>query len=299
MMLNLKTTFDPRRLVLLLPFLALILFGCSEQPLGYIYRPIQRDAVSLARVTEDISSSLFDHVDLVVSLLEDASHTQNYKSIFPGEWRDTTIVDPLTGNTMQIFSRNYLDQTIQQLAFDLEPMPGAVRQPSDVGYSFFDFRNFLNGVTNEYYTDIYESLRLMIEYADERLDPHNVTGWFTIKRAVAFEEEIDLGEFGSYSYTYWMYPEWVIYIDYFSVDELDHSARLVIEGTFPHDDEAGDFRDDHVSGEIIVKADGQGYGEINLFGEPAARIYFTGRGAGFEGYFTLHSQNHSERHEFE
>ena len=286
-----KSSLTLIRFALILSFLAAGMFSCSEEPLGYIYRPTQKDEVDLARHTERVVSSMYDHLDEVVTLLDEASHTTDYMAILPGGWQAVTEV---VGG----FRRNYLDRTYQMLIFDSNPMSGAIRTPSNIEYYYTSLINFENWRTGEFYTDIDEYMHLTVEYAEGRTDLKNVEGWFNIKRSIKFEEEVET-EYGSYTWTYYQYPTWIIRIEDFSIDPYDQHARLVIEGTFPHLDEINQYREDHVSGEISISEDGVGVGEMYLYGEPAVRIYFTGRGAGFEGYFRLQSQDYSKIHKFE
>jgi len=247
----------------------------------------ERDTVSI----EDIGSVEADAVDVL-------------DTIFVVDGTDTLdillAINKLDLDTLYL--HNYLDQKYEILEIDKDPLEGAVRTPSNLDYRFIELRNFFNQRTSEFYVDIYESSHLIIEYADgenpgDRKDPQNVNGWLDITRAVPFEETIDLGDF-EYDYTYYQYPTWVMNIKDFTIDPYDHSAKIRIEGTFPHVDEAENYRKDHVSGEINIYSNGKGTGVMSLFGEPIALLHFIGRGAGFTGYFTMHKQDHERKHDF-
>jgi len=296
-MSRLKSNLILIKLTIALFFLTAGLFSCAEQPTGYIYRPTQRDEVAVSRLVENVVSSLYDNMDLSVGFLEDASHTNNYATILPAGWQAIPFVDTTSGAPYTLYFHNFLDQKYQSIRFDKNPLEGAVRMPSDIEYSFLKLRNFFNERSFEFYMDVDEYIHLVVEYSQNRNDPHHVEGWFDIKRAVEFEEEIQIGDYIS-TYEYYMYPTWVIRIEDFSTDALDHSARLIIEGTFPHRDEIDNFQNDHVTGDITMQANGTGSGEIRLYGKPISRVYFTSRGAGFEGYFTLYSQDHYWIHDF-
>ena len=296
-MRNHNPLFSFIKLTLVLSFFAVGLIGCAEQPLGYIYRPTQSDEVTLARTATDVISSIYDHMDLATRLLEDASRTNRWDTILPPGWVEGYDMD-----LGLMYFHNYLDQKYEFLLIDKDPLPGAVRTPSDIEYRYMELRNFLNTRTWEYYIDIYERSTLKIEYADDenpgdRRDPYNVQGWLDITRALPFEETIVFDDY-EYDYTYYEYPTWVLHIENFSIDPSDHRARIQIEGTLPHRDETEKYREDHVTGKIVIHADGTGSGELSLYGEPVVIIHFLNRGAGFTGYFTLHSQDHDQRHTF-
>ncbi len=319
---------------LLLSFLMLGMIGCEEQPLGYIYRPSTSDESSVARIASNMVSSMYDHLDMATGFLEDASHTNRYDTILPAGWveeykivssqADTVaisfdlstieadrvdIVDTLDNmlaiiilDLDTLYFHNHLDQKQQFLHFDRIPLSGAVRTPSSIEYGYNAFCNFFNYRSSSWYLDIYESSHLIIEYADknavgDRQDPNHVQGWAEMTRAVKFEETIDLGDI-EYDYVYYEYPTWIIRIEDFSTDPFDQSSRLVIEGTFPHSDDIDNYREDHVSGVVEIGSDGVGQGEISLYGKPIVKLYFTGRSAGFNGYFTLENQNHGHNIDF-
>ncbi|NQU04850.1 MAG: hypothetical protein HQ568_02055, partial [Calditrichaeota bacterium] len=310
--------------------------GCEEQPLGYIYRPSTSDESSVARIASKMVSSMYDHIDMAVGFLEDASHTNRYDTILPAGWVEDYIIISSVDSTVAIdydlttinadridildtldnmlairivldldtlYIHNHLDQKLQGLRFDTDPIAGAVRTPSNIEYGFNAYRNFENFRTGSYYLDIYESSHLIIEYADmdavgDRRDPNHVQGWAEMTRAVKFEETINPGTDGEFERVYYEYPTWIIGIENFSADQFDQNSRLVIEGTFPHLDDLDYYREDHVSGIIEIGPDGTGQGELSLYGEPIVRLYFTGRSAGFNGYFTLESQDHGQKIDF-
>lgn len=341
-MQNHTRAFNLIKYTFTLLLLAGVLIGCSEQPLGYIYRPTESDEVTLARTTTDVISSVFDHLDMAARFLEDASRTSRWDTILPAGWSelynitdsepDTVLIEEIGSieadrvvivdtifvvdgtDTLEIllainkvdldtlYWHNYLDQKYEILEIDKDPLETAVRTPSNLEYRFIELRNFFNSRTDQFYVDIYESSHIIIEYSSsenpgDRQDPHNVQGWLDITRAVEFEETIDYGDF-DYDYTYYEYPTWVLHIESYSINPQDHSAQIQIEGTFPHLDEADNYRKDHVTGEITIHGNGKGSGVVSLFGEPVALIYFTGRGAGFTGYFTMHKQDHERKHNF-
>ena len=283
--------------ILLLVITSALFIGCAEQPTGYVYRPLERDVVSMSRITVDVVSSLYDQLDIAVGFLEDASQTSNYATILPAGWMEAPMQDTLTGDWYTIYYYNYLDQSYQGLRFDKNPDPQAIRTPSNIEYQYTTLRNFFNERNSEFYIDIEQNQYMVIEYADNRQNPDLVEGWFSVRRAVEFIEEITIGDFET-TYSYYQYPSWIIRIKDYTTDPDDNAGRLIIEGTFPHRDELDNFRNDHVSGEITLKEDGSGSGEMRLFGEPVSKIHFTSRGAGFVGYFTLESEEHSLRHRF-
>ncbi|MCF7810132.1 hypothetical protein K9N50_03995 [bacterium] len=322
---NIKFTL---KIFLLASFLLIGLNACEEQPLGYVYRPDVSDEASVARVTAEIVSMMYDRLDMASGFLEDASHTNRYSTILPAGWveeynivsseNDTVAINfDLTSinadrvdvldtldNMLAIsivdldtfYTHNHLDNVLQKLSFDTEPVAGAVRTPSSLEYGYDDYRQFFNFRTSTFYRDINESSNMNIEYADnavvgDRQDPNHIQGWTQVTRSVAFSETIDLGDY-EYDYIYYEYPTWIMKIEKFSVDPTDQSSRILIEGTFPHNDDLDIYREDHVSGEIEIGANGVGEGEMSLYGKPIAKLYFTGRSAGFNGYFTLESQNY-------
>ena len=268
-----------RRTTLISLLLALLLFSCAEQPVGYIYRPIERDEVFLARLTGDVVSTMYVKMDAAVGYLENASHTSNYQTILPSGWLALSVTDSITGEQYTGYSRNYLDQQFHGLRFDKRPDPNAIRTPSDIEFSYVQIRNFPNSRTTGFYLDVDERMHMMVEYADSRQNPDFVQGWLNMTRAVEFEEEIDIGDGQTDTYSYYVYPLWIVRIENFSINPLDHSGHLIFEGTFPHQDEAGEYQNDHVSGEINIESDGTGRGEMSLYGDPVASINFTGRGS--------------------
>jgi hypothetical protein len=310
---------------------SILLFGlnaCEQQPLGYVYRPDVSDEASVAMVTAEVVSMIYDRLDMASGFLEDASHTNKYSTILPAGWvEDYTIVSSVNDTVAidfdltsinadrvdildtldnmlvirkvdldTLYMHNHLDKILQTLSFDNEPVAGAIRTPSSLEYGYDDYRNFFNFRTSTMYRDIYENSNINIEYADnaevgDRQDPNHIQGWAEITRSLQFIETINNGDF-EYDYVYYVYPTWVFRIEGFSVDPLDQSCRIAIEGTFPHNDDLNNYRDDHVSGVIEIGANGVGQGEMSLYGNPIAKLYFTGRSAGFNGYFTLESQNH-------
>ncbi len=280
-----------------LPVLAALLCSCAEQPVGYIFTPTQRDQVSLARTTVEMINALYSHTDQAAGFLDAAALTTDYSKILPEGWDSTLAVDPDDGTPYTLYLRNYLDKDFYFLRFDSDPMRGSVRSPSDLEYQFYESRSFQNVFTSDFYSDINEGRELVIEYTDGRQDPLNVDGWFNMWQSVAFEEEVDIGgQAGSYSYSYYLRVYWMFRIQDFSIDARDQRSRIVIDGTFPVYDEAGDYRQPHVSGEITIESNGSGRGEMYMYGEPMARLHFTARTAGFEGYFTLHREEHRKRY---
>ena len=186
-MSRLKSNLILIKLTIALFFLTAGLFSCAEQPTGYIYRPTQRDEVAVSRLVENVVSSLYDNMDLSVGFLEDASHTNNYATILPAGWQAIPFVDTTSGAPYTLYFHNFLDQKYQSIRFDKNPLEGAVRMPSDIEYSFLKLRNFFNERSFEFYMDVDEYIHLVVEYSQNRNDPHHVEGWFDIKRAVEFE----------------------------------------------------------------------------------------------------------------
>ncbi len=269
----------------------MILSGCEEQPTGYIYKPMQRDQIQVASTVFDFLHELYNHTDEAANFLNEAALTNDYASVLPEGWLPST--DGM-GNTY--YERNYLDQQFQDLWFDPNPNNNAIRTPSELRFNYLEIGSFLNYYDRTFYADTSETFSLAIEYSNARQDPQHVDGLFQIQRAVEFFTEgttvLQDGSSVSYSENYWVLVTWLIKIDQFSVDPDDHSGHFTFDGIFPFDDETYQRHEAHVSGEVTLDKNGRGNGEVWLMGEPVARIRFNGRSFGFNGYFTLYSEDH-------
>src|SRR4030042_4857912 len=119
--------------------------------------------------------------------------------------------DTLTGAWYTVYYYSYRDQRYQGLRFDKHPDPQAIRTPSNIEYQYITLRNFRNDRNNEFYMDIDENQYMVVEYADNRQNADFVEAWLSVRRAVEFVEVITTGDF-EYSYSYYMYPSWIIRI---------------------------------------------------------------------------------------
>ncbi len=269
--------------------------GCEEQPVGYIFNPTQRDQIQVVRTLYDFLQALYDHTDQAARFLDEAALTNDYSSVLPEGWL------PLQNSSGNLFYlRNYLDQQFHILEFDAEPSIDAVRTPSDLVYNYLEIGSFRDSFTQSFYGDTSEAFNLTIEYSGDRQETEFVDGIFQIQRAVEFEVEIPIAgqDGGSTSVTdyYWVLVTWLMNIERYSIDPDDQRARITLDGMFPYDDETYERHEIHVSGEIEIDKNGRGIGEMWLYGEPVARIHFTGRNFGFLGYFTLYSEDHEKRY---
>jgi len=296
-MLESKPITTAIRLILTLVGLSLFI-GCSEQPSGYVFTPTQRQHSTLAQATVDIVSSIYTHADQAATYLDRASLTDDYITLLPGGWYQYVLIDTVTGQPYTLYHYSYLDQKFYFLRFDPNPMPNAVRSPSSLQYTFVEINSYQNPLTNDFFGDISETRNLMLEYSNNRQDYTSIDGWFEVRKIVPFEEEIETAA-GTYTYNVWVSVTWQIRIEHFSIDPNDQRTRLVIEGVTPIYDEAGDYHICHISGEINIDARGSGKGDIWFYGEPAIRLNFTGRSYGFNGNFTLFSENHRKSYPFE
>lgn len=283
---------------LLLAFLfsgSLVINGCEEQPVGYIFSPTQRDQIQAVSTFFDFLQALYVHTDQAARFLDEAALTNNYASVLPEGWL------PLQNPTGDFFYlRNYLDQQFHLLQFDNNPTVDAVRTPSDLVYNYLEIGSFRDSFTQSFYGDTSEAFNLTIEYSDDRQETNFVDGIFQIQRAVEFEIEIPITgqDGGSTSVTdyYWVLVTWLMKIEHYSIDPDDQRARITLDGMFPYDDETYERHEIHVSGEVEIDKHGRGTGEMWLYGEPVARIHLSGRRSGFLGYFTLHSEDHEKRY---
>ncbi len=277
----------------------MLIAGCAEQPTDYIYTPTHRDHSKLAQTAVTVLDAIYEHTDQAASYLDKASLTDDYLSLLPSGWAPYQMVDSTTGEPYILYTRNYLDQHYYGLRFDVKPVNGAVRSPSDLQYTYIEINSLQNPVTNEFYGNVNQTRRLSIEYSDQRRDANFVDGMFEIRRIVPFEEEIEVAGAGTVTYNVYVTVNWLVKIERFSIDPNDQRARLVIEGIMPLYDEAGQYQQPHVSGEININTRGRGTGDLSLYGDPAVRLHITGRTFGFRGYYTLYSENHEKRYRFE
>jgi len=287
----------------LLTVALIFLAGCAEQPYGYIFEPKQRDEINVARQTADFISTLYDHADAASGLLEKAGFTDDYGTILPEGWVDATIRDgsgePILG--FYQYNKNYLDKQFSQLQFDKAVLPGALRTPSSVRYDYMTTASVRNNATNVIYGTVDLVQKADLRYSDNLQNLSLVDGWYSITKSVPFEQEIEIQAQGrSTNYTYLIYLDvsWSLRVERFSIDANDQSSKISIEGQFPILDEEGTIQRCHVSGDFSLNTDGAGGGDIWLYGQPVARITFTGRSFGFKGSFTLFSDNHKKIYNF-
>ncbi|MFN3821989.1 MAG: hypothetical protein ACK4OO_06605, partial [bacterium] len=115
-----------------------------------------------------------------------------------------------------------------------------------------------------------------------------------------YDIEIALPGQGSatFSQRYYLPATWTARIERYSTALRDYQARVVIDGFYPLLDRAGNYQEIHVSAEFTINRSGSGTGEVWLYGEKTSQVTFTGRGYGFQGYFTLYSENHKNRYIF-
>ncbi len=286
------------RFSILLVFVS-IFSGCAEQPYGYIFSPEPRDQVNAARLAVDFISSLYDHADAASELLDKAGLTDDYKSILPEGWIDVTPYnrtgDPLIG--FYQFYQNYLDKEFSELQIDTGVYPGALRTPSSLRYNFLTTASVRNGITNEIFGTIDQVQKADIRYSDNLQNLKFIDGWYSISKSVPFEQEIEIQAQGrSTNVTYLIYLDvgWSLRVEHFSIDSKDQTSQITIEGQFPILDNAGVIQHCHISGKFDVNPSGKGGGDIWLYGQPTARISFTGRSFGFKGKFTLFSEEHKK-----
>lgn len=265
--------------------------GCSEQPVGYIFSPTNRHQSTLARTTAEVVNAIYHHADQAAVYLDRASLTDDYISLLEGGWLETMLIDTTTGQPYTLYYRSYLDQEHYILRFDREPMAEAVRTPSSLDYTFLEIKSYQNRVTNEFYGNVSDYLQISIEYANNRQNHRSVDGWFEIQRTVVFEEEIETAGAGTVTVPIYVGVSWQVKVENYSIDTDDQRSGIIIDGIMPIYDDAGEYHRTQVSGRIDINSRGQGFGEIWLYGEPAARIYFTGRSFGFRGYFTLYEED--------
>jgi len=271
--------------------------GCAEQPYGYVFTPKDRDKINVARQTGDFISAFYDHADAASRLLEDAGLTSNYRSILPDGWVDYTVYDgqgrPLASS--YIFARNYLDKQYYGLMIDTAAITGALRHPAKLAYSYTEIASVQNNITNEFLPQLNDIRNIEIGYARNYTNLSFIDAWFSIKQVERFEQELEIsvgGQSSDVSFFIYLQVPWTMKVTDFSIDPDDQQGHIVIDGLFPIMTEEGDIQNCHVSGEFRLDKEGKGSGDVWLFGEPTARITFTGRAFGFKGKFTLFSENH-------
>ncbi|MDP8228787.1 MAG: hypothetical protein P9M15_04980 [Candidatus Electryoneaceae bacterium] len=288
--------------LVVLVMLVLFSVGCEDQPTEYIFEPTHRDQVLVVRTATDFLKTLYEHTDQAGTFLDEAALTDYYSSVLPEGWLVATDMRgiPIVGSAGDtLYIKNYLDQKFHLISFDSDPMGGAVRSPSSLNFDYLEVGSYRDGFTNSFYGDTSESLKLSIEYTDDRQNPGYLDGWFQIQRSVEFEGESGYsagGERGSYTYNYYLQVKWFMRIEDFSLDPDNHSARIIIDGVFPILDEMDKLQEPQISGEIVLDKNGIGTGEMWLYGDRVARLHFTGRSFGFTGYFTLDSEDHHKRY---
>jgi hypothetical protein len=278
---------------------SLMMAGCAEQPYGYIFQPESRDMVNVAYQASDFISALYDQADLTAKMLEEAGLTTDYRSILPDGWVDITPRDGsgrIVGGTYK-YARNYLDKQFFHLNIDSAATPGAIRQPAYLDYGFSSIASIQNIVTNQFYPVVDEVQSLQIGYSRNFQDINNIDGWFSIRKVEPFEQELEVsvgGRAQTYNYDTYLPVTWSLKVDNFSISKTDQRGHIIIEGQFPILDQENIIQSCHVSGEFTINADGTGGGDIWLYGQPAARLKFTGRSFSFNGSFTLFSENHEK-----
>lgn len=277
--------------------LAALLAGCAEQPVGYLFEPEPWDQIRLTRTAAEVLDNVYEFFDMGSGFLESAVLTSDYRSFLPQGW--LVVVDSLTGDTT--YTNNFLDQKFLELRFDPVPIPGAIRIPSSLSMGYVEIGSFYNIVVGAYYGDTSRSVDLSIEYANNRQDVRFLDGWYQIKQSIPFTFDIEVsiggGQSGTFTQLTYLDMIWLVRIEDFSVGTQDQHAKIFIEGAFPMLDEAGNYQAPHVSGEIRINSDGSGIGEMSLHGIPATRIRFRQRTSGFEGFFTLYSEDHKYQYQ--
>lgn len=282
--------------------LAIFSVGCEDQPTEYVFMPTQRDQVLVVRTAADFLKTLYDHTDRAGTFLDEAALTEYYSSVLPEGWLVAVDLmgNPIVGSVGDtLYIRNYLDQKFHMIRFNTDPIGGSVRTPGNLLFDYLEVGSYRDGFTNSFYGDTSESLKLAIEYSDDRQNPQYIDGWFQIQRSVEFEGESGYsegGQRGSYTYNYYLPVRWLIEIKNFSIDPDDHRARIVIDGVFPILDEMEQLQEPQISGKFVLDKNGRGTGEMWLYGDRVAKLHFTGRSFGFTGYFTLDSEDHNYRY---
>lgn len=294
--------FTGRRLINLMVMTVVavtsLISGCAEQPVGYIFTPSHRHKTSTARVVATVISTIYDHTDTAVKYLDRSSLTDDYGSLLPGGWENIIAVDTTTGEPYTLYIHNYLDQKYHFLRFDPVPMNQAVRSPSSLDYTYIEIRSYQNLRTSAFYGNISKVNQLKIEYADNRTDPFNVDGWFEIRTVLPVEIDIETA-LGSFTITDYVAVNWQLFIENYSIDQDDQTSRLVLAGVVPLYDEELQPHFTQISGDIEINSRGRGGGDMWLWGEPVAKLHFTGRTHKFDGYFTLYEEDHYGRYSFD
>ncbi|MBM3329537.1 MAG: hypothetical protein FJY67_08720 [Calditrichaeota bacterium] len=287
--------------IILLPVL-IFFSGCSEQPQGYIFEPQQRDYVNATYQVAEFLGTLYGHTDAAVSFMSQAAQTHDYRAILPQGWRDLTAYDT-TGRprgAQFLFLHNYLDQKYYQMLLDRDPTPGAVRTPSNIEYNYLEIGAGQNPITSSFYGNIAEVRRIKVTYADNLRNPDYVEGWYSLRKALPYTYYIQIevpGQgSGTFGQRFYYNATWSARIERFSTALNDQRSRIVIDGTLPMLDRQGGYQEPHLSAEFNINRDGSGSGEVWLHGEPASRVRLEGRTFGFQGTFTLFSEDHKGRY---
>jgi len=281
--------------------LSALTVSCAEQPSGYIFTIKHRDKVNVARQAADFISDLYTHSDQAAAFLSDAGLTTDYRSILPDGWVDSTNYDSLGQPRAPFFDffRNYLDKQYYALAFPSVPTPGSVRNPDRIWYNFVQIASVQNTITNEFYGQANQIRSLQASYSDNLTNSAFIEGWFSIRKVVKFEQEMEIsigGRSTRQTIPFYLSVPWMMRIERFSVNSNDQRGRIIIDGVFPILDETNIIQNCHVSGEFNIAANGTGEGEVWLYGERTAHIIFTGRTFGFTGWFTLFDENETGRY---
>ncbi len=269
--------------------------GCEEQPVGYLFEPSQRDRSSVAQASVVVLNKVFEHTDQAATYLDRSALTSNYKDMLIGNWQELTVPDSVTNELYTLYYQSILDRKHYFLRFDREVMPDASRSPSSVDYTLVEIRSFLDLRTNEFYGQSSEARNLTLEYSNSRQDIKNVDGWFDLSSIIPLEIEFEGAGVGTVTLVEWVGINWQIRIENFSINPDDHTARVVIAGSYPLWDRNGNFFTTQIAGEINIRSDGRGSGTISLRGEPVAKLHLTGRNFGFIGYYSLSDDDFDDR----
>lgn len=270
------------------------LWGCSEQPHGYIFAPQHRDQTGVTRQAADFLDNLYHHADQAISYLTAAAFTPNYRSIFPSGWYE------LSDSSRYRFIYSYLDQKLSIVELPVRNTPGAVRQPASVQYTYVELGSYQNVITSGFYASSRLMRKIDLAYSDHMQNINFVEGWFSYQRSLPFDYDIQVSLPGQGSATvsqrFYLPATWSARIEHYSTAINDYQSRIIIDGLYPLLDRAGNYQEPHVSATFTINRDGTGRGEVWFNGEQTAQVVLTGRSFKFQGYFTLYSEDHKVRY---
>lgn len=269
--------------------------GCEDQPVGYIFSPTQRDRSSVAQASVVVLNKIFAHTDQATSYLERSALTTNYRDMLVGNWQVIPAQDSITHDPYTLYYQSILDKKHYFLRFDREEMLNSLRTPSSLDFTYIEVRSFQDPRTSEFYGQTSESRHLTLEYSDNRQDIKNVDGWFDLLTRIPIEIDVAVAGEGSVTIEEWIWIDWQVRIEKYSIDPDDHTAKIVIAGWFPLFDRNNDYTAAQVSGVINIRSDGRGSGTMSLRGEPVAKLYLTGRNFGFLGSYSLSDDDFGKR----